>query len=165
MSRTYKTRPEWVKLNDPKFPTKEYHQHYVIKKEKSGKTEVRTRHRWVGPPLYTIPEEYEVPHYYTWVEAVPCTIDVPEVSWREERHRFELGKPAKLCDKRPLIREGCSCCSRSYAKKLSAKSQRASINQQLHNAVRDYGWTTDTDEWYDVDITSAGVAEDWDFWD
>lgn len=167
MSRTYHHRPRWVKLNDPKFPTVEHHQHYVVKREKSGRMITKTRHVWIKDSAgfsHTTEENYEVPHYYTWVEAVPCTIDMPEISWREERRR--VGTPQeKLCDKTPLIREGCPCCTRSYAKKLSAKAQRASINQQLHNATRDHGWTTDPDEWYDVDITSAEVAEDWDFWD
>lgn len=161
MSRTYKTRPRWVKLNDPKFPTRERHQHHVIKREKIGEQET---------PLFPwnkeLPVRYTMrPIYRRWTEIVPCTIDMPEVSWREERHQRLNGSIEKLCDKRPLIRDACSCCTRSYAKRLSAKSQRASINQQLHNAVRDYGWTTDTDQWYDVDITTAGVAEDWDFWD
>lgn len=160
MSRTYSTRPEWVKLNDPKFPTKERHQHYTVKCEKIGEKET---------PLF--PWRSELPTMYTtrpvyrrWVEAVSCTIDIPEMSWREERLYRLSNNLEKLCDKRPLYRDSYPCCSRAYAKKLSAKAQRASINQQLHNAVRDYGWTTDPDEWYDIDIT-PGASEDWKCWD
>lgn len=164
MSRTYNTRPQWVKLNDPKFPVKEHHQHYVVKREKSGRMITYTRHRWVGYPEYTVAEEYEVPHYYVWVEAVPCSIDIPEKPWRDAKHARLSDKREKLCDKRPLIGYGCSCCTRRYAKKLYTKGVRANINQQLHNAVRDYGWTADPDDWYDVDITETN-DEDWGFWD
>lgn len=155
MSRTYKTRPRWVKLNDPKFPTKEHHQHHVVKKEKIGEE---------PSPLYPWRDELPVkiymrPIYHRWVEAVPCDIARPEMSWRDERKAYGT-ENEKHCTKSPLYSSKCSCCSRAYAKKLSAKAQRASINQQLHNATRDYGWTTDTDEWYDVDVTSAGVATD-----
>lgn len=167
MSRTYNHRPRWVKLNDPTFPTKESHQHYTVRREKSGRTTTQTRTYWRvvdgWPKTETV--EYEVPHYYTWVEAVPCSIDIPEKPWREARHDRLSNNREKLCDKRPLISDPCSCCTRRYAKHLSAKAQRASINQQLHNAVRDFGWTADPDEWYDVDITTAGIAEDWKFWD
>lgn len=171
LSRTYSTRPYWVKLNDPKFPTKERHQHHIVKSEKIGERKYIHQAEEVGRDeygkvLYRIPERswmVNVRRY--WTEDVPCTIDIPEVSWREEQRLTKLGEFDKLCDKRPLYRNGCPCCTRAYAKRLSAKSQRASVNQQLHNAVRDYGWTADPDEWYDVDINTAGVAENWDFWD
>lgn len=165
MSRTYNHRPRWVKLNDPTFPTKESHQHYVVKREKSGRMITHTRHRWVGYPEYTVAEEYEVPHYYVWVEAVPCSIDIPEKPWREARHDRLSNNREKLCDKRELYNNGCSCCTRRYAKKLSSQAQRATINQQLHNAVRDFGHSADPDDWYDVDINHMSVNEDWKWWD
>lgn len=159
MSRTYKTRPEWVKLNDPTFPVKERHQHHRIMREPTGRmVESMWQPWWNGEG--TKPEPYMVPEYRVWSEDIDCTIDEPEQPYQHWRYN-----KTKLCDKRPLYRVGCPCCSRWYAKRLSAKSQRASINQQLHNAVRDNGWTADPEEWYDVDITTAGVAEDWDFWD
>lgn len=190
MSRTYNTRPEWVKLNDPKFPTRELHNHLVNKSEKTGRMITKTRIKWVvrdGWPK-TEEEEYEVPEILHWTEVAPCDIDTPHVSWRDRRKTWGTDQE-KRCEKRPAIRTPCSCCSRWYAKRLSAQAQRASINQQLRNAVRDYGRNCDTDpeshievqigyddlgsiygklylsNWWDVDITAAGVAEDWDFWD
>lgn len=162
MSRTYKTRPEWVKLNDPKFPTKERHQHIRVMREPTGRKIVESVEHWTyvdgWPKLVT--EQMERTEYKIWSENIDCTIDLPEQPYQHWRFN-----KTKLCDKRPAYRVGCTCCSRSYSKRLSAKTQRVSINQQLHNAVRDYGWTTDPNEWYDVDITTFGVAEDWDYWD
>lgn len=154
MSRTYNHRPRWVKLNDPKFPTKERHQHHVIKSEKTGEEEAFTYHRWVGPPKYTEPYTVMRPVFRRWVEYVPCTIDLPEVSWMNERQRRTNGTREKLCDKRELI-WSCPCCSRKGLKQDANRARRVRINQQLHNAVRDYGRTTDADEWYDVDISEA----------
>lgn len=165
MSRTYKTRPYWVKLNDPKFPTKERHQHHVVKREKTGRMEEYTVHVWTGDIFNMQPVVRLRPQYREWTEYVPCSIDIPEKPWREERHDRLSDNREKLCDKRPLLNNSCSCCTRSYAKRLSAQAQRATINQQLHNAVRDYGWTTDPEEWYDVDIHHMSVNEDWKFWD
>ena len=172
MSRTYKTNPRWVKLNDPKSATVERHEHFAVKREKSGKMETRTRHRWVGPPEYTVAEEYEVPHYYTWVEAVPCTIDLPEVSWTAERKRRAEGVN-KLCDKRFVYEKGCSCCSKRGYKSATNQAKRAKIKQALKGAINNYGWTTDTDpehmmlmpNGYDEDGTIWRVVDYPNWWD
>lgn len=166
MSRTYNTRPQWVKLNDPKFPTRESHQHHVVQSKKIGEG------KYIHTPAYVERDEngrvvwrqeersWPISLYARWTENVPCTIDLPERPWRESRNYSE-----KRCDKRPLIGYGCSCCSRRFAKKLSSQAQRATINQQLHNAVRDYGRSADPDNWYDVDINHMSVNEDWKWWD
>lgn len=166
MSRTYKTRPQWVKLNDPKFPSMQRHDHIVIHREKTGRMITKTRSKWIYAEGWgkLVQEEYEVPELRIWSEIVPCDMDKPEVSWRVEKKLRATGEE-KRCDKLPLYRNGCPCCSHSYSKRLDSQTKRASINQQLHNAVRDHGWTTDPDEWYDVDINTVGVAADWDFWD
>lgn len=164
MSRTYNHRPRWVKLNDPKFPTRERHQHYVVKREKTGHYEEITRYKWVGEPRYTEPYTVLIPEYRQWVEEVPCTIHLPEVSWMSERNRKMNGTLEKLCDKRELI-WSCPCCSRKSLKQDGNRARRVRINQQLHNAVRDYGRTTEANEWYDVDISEAHrVYHDYD-WD
>lgn len=159
MSRTYSTRPEWVKLNDPKFPTKERHQHHRIMREPTGNMVEYVTHRWTGDIFNLEPIVRLIPEYRIWTENIDCTIDIPEQPYQHWKYN-----KTKLCDKRPLYRDSCPCCTRAYAKRLSAKAQRASINQQLHNAVRDLGKTDDPDQWYDVDIT-PGASEDWKFWD
>lgn len=171
MSRTFKTRPHWVKLNDPKYPTRERHQHFAVKREKIGEEmyihtpEIVERDEY-GKVIRRVPEYgWMRPVFRTWVEEVPCTIDIPEMSWREERHLRMKGEVEKLCDKVQLYRQACPCCTRTYAKKLSARAQRATINQQLHNAVRDFGHSADPDDWYDVDINHMSVNEDWKWWD
>ena len=163
MSRTYNTRPRWVRLNDPKSLTYERHDHLIKRSEPTGRMiESAYQPYWDGTGPKPEPRMYPEKRY--WTEVVECDIDKPHTSWRDWRKT--AGTDAeKRCGKSFVVREPCSCCRRTYAKFLSAKSQRASINQQLHNAVRDYGWTTDPDEWYNVDITTANVAEDWDFWD
>lgn len=163
MSRTYHHRPRWVKLNDPKFPTKERHQHYVVRREKTGNLIEVTRHKWIGAPEYTEPYTVIVPEYAQWVEHVPCTIDLPEVSWMNERQRVKNGNREKLCDKRELI-WSCPCCSYKDKKQTYNRAMRSKVNQQLHCAVRDYGWTTDADEWYDVDITEKHKSYN-EWWD
>lgn len=163
MSRTYNHRPRWVKLNDPKFPVKERHQHHVVKREKTGRLVEVTRHKWIGAPKYTEPYTVMVPEYAQWVENVPCTIHLPEVSWMNERHRVKNGSQEKLCDKRELI-WSCPCCSKKGKKQEYNRATRARINQQLRCAARDYRWTTDEDEWYDVDISEAHHAYN-EWWD
>lgn len=163
MSRTYKTRPEWVKLNDPKSLTYVRHDHLVQRYEPTGRMiESPYQPYWNGEGPK--PEPRMIQEKRHWTEIVECDEYKPERSWRDERKVWGTDEE-KRCDRRFVVRSPCFCCSRWYAKRLSAQAQRASINQQLHNAIRDYGWTTDPDEWYDVDITTAGVAEDWDFWD
>jgi hypothetical protein len=162
LSRTYKTRPEWVKLNDPNFPTKEHHQHHRIMREPTGRMIESYYSVWTGDIFNLERKVRMVPEYRVWSEDIDCTIDMPEVPGGQHwRYNGE-----KLCDKRPLYRNGCPCChSNAYAKRIYHKAQRCGINQQLRNAVRDNGWTADPEEWYDVDITSAGIADDWDIWD
>lgn len=163
MSRTYKTRPRWVQLNDPKFPTVERHDHLIKRSEPTGRMiESAYQPYWDGFGPKPEPIMYAEKRY--WTEVAPCDIDKPERSYRDSRKTWGTDEE-KRCDKRPLIKEPCSCCSRWYAKKLDVKAKRSSINQQLHNAVRDYGWTADPEEWYDVDISEIGTSEDWKFWD
>lgn len=163
MSRTYKTRPQWVKLNDPKFPTKERHQHHVVKSEKIGERKYIHQAEEVGRDeygkvLYRIPEHsWNVAVYRRWTENVPCTIDIPEMSWREARHRRMNGSLEKLCDKRPLV-WSCSCCSRRGLKRATNSSIRAKIKQQLHMAVRANGHHTVTDPDASI-IVAEGVDE------
>lgn len=183
MSRTYNHRPRWVKLNDPKFPVIERHQHYEIKKEKVGEEETRL-YPWSEINYKT----YMRPIYHRWAEIVPCTIDIPEVSWVQERVRDRNAENEKLCDKRELI-WSCPCCSRDGAKRSINRATRARINRQLHNAVRDYGNNCDTDpaastdwpdgfddygtiwkstpiqNWWDVDISEAHKVYHDDKWD
>lgn len=187
MSRTYNHRPHWVKLNDPKFPVIERHQHYVVKREKIGMG-IRTRNKWVGGDKYIEEVEYEYPLYRRWSEAVPCTIDIPEISWAREKNRDKNSPLEKLCDKRELI-SSCPCCSRAGAKRSTNRAQRARIHRQLHNALRDFGHNCDTDpaassdwpdgfdddgtiwksipiqNWWDVDISEAHKVYHDDKWD
>lgn len=159
MSRTYNHRPRWVKLNDPKFPTKERHQHYKIHTEYTGEYETVTHGGFWGIKPWTS----QRPIYRQWVEHVPCTIDLPEVSWMNERQRVYAGNREKLCDKRELI-WSCPCCTKRDKKKTYNRAMRGKVNQQLHCAVRDFGWTTDADEWYDVDITEKHKSYN-EWWD
>lgn len=169
MSRTYNHRPRWVKLNDPKFPSIERHQHHVVKSEKIGER------KYIRTPASVARDEYgkvvwrqeeyswKVPVYRRWTENVPCTIDMPEVSWMHARQKARNGDREKLCDKRELI-WSCPCCTRRDKKQMYSRAMRGKVNQQLHSAVRDYGWTTEADEWYDVDITEKHKSYN-EWWD
>lgn len=166
MSRTYSHRPHWVKLNDPKTPTKERHQHYVVKKEKVGEELVET-YAWrrdLDMPKHT----YTRAIYYRWTEQVPCTIDIPEHSW-QDRSKY----PDKLCDKRLLFTVGCPCCSRRYTKRLTNGARRSKVNQAMNSAVRDLGkWILLPDDviaydeaWDDVDINPVSKYDSPYWWD
>lgn len=184
MSRTYKTRPRWVRLNDPTSDTIERHEHFAVRREKSGRMVTKERYNWKTGNV----EPMQVPHEYVWVEAVPCTIDIPELPWRVERHKYNDDN-RKRCDKRFVNELPCPCCSHRYSKELSHGAQRAKIKQEIKKALNTYGRNTDTNpmscdewpngfdedgtiykivdapNWWDVDITTANVAEDWDLWD
>lgn len=138
MSRTYNTRPHWVKLNDPKFPTIERHQHYKIHTEYTGEQR---------PSLWN--PKYMVRDYYQWVENIPCTIDMPEVI----NQHWKFNK-TKLCDKRELI-WSCPCCSKKQYKCLTNRAVRAKIKQKLHQATVDYGRSCDTDLFSSIQVPNG----------
>ena len=163
MSRTYKTRPRWVKLNDPTSQTYERHDHLITRWEYTGRMVEAAYQPWwngEGPK----PEPVMYPEKRRWTEVADCDIDKPHRSWRDARRVWGTDEE-KRCDKSFIVREACSCCSHRYAKNLFTSAKRASIHTQLRKAVLYNGWTADPNQWYDVDINTAGIGEDWDYWD
>jgi hypothetical protein len=169
VSRTYNTRPRWVKLNDPKFPTKERHQHYVVKKEQIGEEEVQLYPWRIDLPVKT----YMRPLYRRWSEVVPCTIDIPEVHWMQERTRELKSNIEKLCERRELFTQGCSCCSRRITKQMTNGALRSKVSQAMHSAIRDFGkWEIlpldeieYNEDWLDVDINPTSKYDSPYWWD
>jgi hypothetical protein len=155
MSRTYNTRPMWVRNNDPRnVPVRVSHQHSVVLSEVIGEEEYEPH--WAPGTTRTRAL------YHRWSEPVECTVDVPEEtpsSWRF-RHPRNQTNEEKLAEKH------CYCYPRWYSetwrsekdfKRLTNSAVRGKVRQQLHTAL-----ISDLD-WDEIDIHTDSKY-DWSGW-
>jgi hypothetical protein len=132
------------------------HDHVVVLREKIDEEPVMRRvpskdgWHWDDEVWYTRPI------FKRWSVVVPCTLDIPEEGvsvWRKKaRNKTNEDKlTEKNCfwwlEYYPNVANG-----NSGYKRLTNQAVRSKVKQQLHNAVRDYGYDWEDGDWDDVDV-------------